>query len=191
MADTQRTKAAILSLLADNVTAQISEQDLRDAIVTIMDEEFLNPGDFFKQPELRKITTDKTCRGWIDYSQQVDSDCSFMNVMYLGASGTWYRADVADSTKNYVIAIALDSYSSGASTCQMLRKGVIYNSDFSAVFSGYIGRPIYLDSGVPGSISIGETANSVKIIGAIEGSDDGGVAIGKWRFDPEWSVKGS
>ena len=36
MADTQRTRAAILNLFGDNVTGQISAQDLRDYVVTIM-----------------------------------------------------------------------------------------------------------------------------------------------------------
>ena len=36
MADTQRTRAAILALFADNVTGQTSVQDLRDYVVTIM-----------------------------------------------------------------------------------------------------------------------------------------------------------
>ena len=35
MTDTKRTLAEILTLLADNVTGNISEQDIRDAIVTI------------------------------------------------------------------------------------------------------------------------------------------------------------
>ena len=46
MADVQRTRAAILALMADNVTGQISAQDLRDFIVTVMESEFVNPGDF-------------------------------------------------------------------------------------------------------------------------------------------------
>lgn len=190
MADTQRTKAAILSLFADNVTGQISEQDLRDFVVTTMDLEFLNPGDFFKEPSVKYTTTDKTARGWIDYSQTVDSDVSWMNILCLNASGHWIRADVADSTKTGLLGLAMDSYTSGVATAQILRKGVVYDSSFSAVFSDNIGRPIYLDSGVPGSISVGITANSNLIVGMIEPSDDGGTAIGKWRFDPEWAVRG-
>jgi len=47
MSDTQRSRAAILSLLADNATGQISAQDLRDFVVTVMEEEFVNSGDFW------------------------------------------------------------------------------------------------------------------------------------------------
>ena len=36
MADTSRTKAALLTLLADNTTGDISEQDVRDVLVSIM-----------------------------------------------------------------------------------------------------------------------------------------------------------
>jgi hypothetical protein len=191
MADTQRTRAQILSLFADNVTAQISPQDLRDFVVTVMESEFSNPGDFWKKPSVKTLTTDKTAKGWIDYSQVIASDVSFMNMLFLTPSGEWKRADVADSTKTGIIGLAMNSYGSGTTTAQVLRRGVVYDSSFSGVFSGKIGRPVYLDSGVPGSISAGITANSVLIVGWIEASDDGGVAIGKWRFEPEWAVKGS
>lgn len=190
MADTQRSRAQILALFADNSTGQISEQDLRDFVVTIMEEEFANPGDFWAQPETRKVTTDATAKGWKQYSQIVGSDCSAFNVMYMTASGEWKRADVADSTKTGILAMAMDSYTSDQSTCTMLREGVVYYSAWSGLFSGYIGRPIYLDSGVPGSVSISVTANSQLIVGWVERSDDGGTAIGKFRFKPEWAIRG-
>ncbi len=63
MADTQRTRAAILSLFADNVTGQISCQDLRDFQVTVMESEFANPGDFWAKPQAKYSLTDKTARG--------------------------------------------------------------------------------------------------------------------------------
>ena len=62
MADVQRTRAAILAILADNPTGNISEQDLRDFAVTIMETEFENPGDFWKKPEVRRMTSDKTVK---------------------------------------------------------------------------------------------------------------------------------
>jgi len=37
MVDTQRTKSALQTLFADNVTGDISPQDLRDFLVTVMD----------------------------------------------------------------------------------------------------------------------------------------------------------
>jgi hypothetical protein len=193
MADVQRTRAQILALFADNVTGQISEQDLRDYVVTVMESEFTNPGDFWARPNTINTTTDKSARGWKLYSQVVGSDCSFMNIMYMDqSSGYWMRADVADSTKNGMVGLAMDSYTSDATTAVILMEGMVYNSAFSTLFSRLIGRPVYLDSGVPGSISAGATANSIYILGYIAHSDDGGgSAIGKWYFKPEWAVKGS
>jgi hypothetical protein len=190
MADTQRTRAALLALFADNVTGQISAQDLRDFTVTVMESEFSNPGDFWKQPSVKAITTDKTGKGWIDYSQIVGSDCSFGNVLYLAASGVWKKANVATSGTTGIVGLALNSYVAGDSTAQILRKGVIYDSSFSAVFSGYIGKPVYLASGVAGSITVVKPTNSVLVIGWVEPSDGGEVAIGKYRFDPQWAIVG-
>jgi len=192
MSDTQRTRAQILALFADNVTGQISEQDLRDFTVTMMESEFANPGDFFAKPQAKYITTDKTAKGYKEYSQYIGSDCSWMNIMYQDQStGYWMRADVADSTKTGRLGLAMDSYSSDVSTGQILIEGIVYDSSFSTVFSRLIGRPIYLDSGVPGSISIGQTANSELIVGWIAHSDDaGGSAIGKFYFRPDWAIKG-
>ena len=190
MADTQRTRAQLLSLFADNVTGQISAQDLRDFQVTVMESEFANPGDFWKEPETRLTTTDTDARGWIDYSQVAGSDLSFLNIVYLTASGEWKKADVADSTKTGLIGLTMDSYTSGDAVCKILRRGMVYASTFSATFSGYIGKPVYLASGVAGSIAVTATTNSTLIIGWVEHSDDGGVAIGKMRFDPEWAIRG-
>lgn len=190
MADTQRTRAQILSLFADNVTGNISPQDLRDFVVTVMEDEFSNAGDFWKQPSVMDTTTDKTARGWIDYSQTVGSDVSFGNILYLTTSGEWKKANVATSTTTGIIGLACDSYTSDATTAQILRKGVLYDSSFSATFSGYIGSKVYLASGVAGSITITSTTLSELIVGWIEASDDGGVAIGKYRFEPEWAIRG-
>ena len=194
MADTQRSRAQILSLMADNVTGQISPQDLRDFIVTVMEEEFTNSGDFWAQPQPKYTLTDKTARGNKIYSQYIGSDVSWMNVLYVDQStGYWMRADVADSTKTGgMIGLAMDSYASDVSTAVILLEGEVYDSSFSTIFSELIGRPIYLDSGVPGSISAGITDNSELAIGYITGSDDhGGSAIGKWYFSPStWAVRG-
>jgi hypothetical protein len=193
MADTQRTRAQILALFADNVTGQISAQDLRDWVATVMELEFANPGDFWSRPQPKYTLTDKTARGWILYSQYVGSDVSWRNMVYQDQStGYWMRADVADSTKNGVVGMAMDSYASDVSTAQILLEGCVYDSALSTVFSRLIGRPVYLDSGVPGSISVGITNNSVYIVGYVMGSDNhGGSAIGKFYFKPEWSVKGA
>jgi len=190
LADTQRSRAQILALMADNVTGQISAQDLRDTIVTQMETEFAYPGDFFKHPGIRETPTDATCRGWKDYSQVMNSACSFANILHLDSNGGWVRANVANSLLNGVLGLAADSYASNASDAVVLRYGVVYNSVWSALFSGYIGRPLYLDSGVPGSISVGKTTNSAMVVGWVEASDNAGVAIGKFRFNPEWAVRG-
>ena len=190
MSDVQRTRAQILALMADNVTGQISAQDFRDFIVTIMETEFAYAGDFWKQPGTRETTTDATCRGWKDYSQVMNSACSFGNILKMDSNGGWVRANVADSDLTGILGLAADSYASNASNATILREGMVYYSLWSGLFSGFIGRPVYLDSGVPGSVSTGITANSALVVGWVEASDDGGVASGKWRFRPDWSVKG-
>ena len=191
MADIQRTRAQLLDLFADNVTGQISAQDFRDFMVTIMEPEFVNPGDFWAEPRTRDITTDQSARGWIQYSQTVGSDCSFMNVMFLNASNNWQKANVSESTHNGFLGLAMDSYTSGDATAQILMRGIVYNSSFSTVFSGKIGRPVYLESSIDGSISAGITTNSAYIVGWILGSDGGESASGKWYFNPSpWAVKG-
>jgi len=193
MADTPRIRAQLLALLADNATGQISAQDFRDFLVTVMAEEFVNPEDFWAYPLASKISTDKSGRGTILHSQTVGSDCSFMNCMFLNASNVWMRADASTSTLNGLLAIALNSYTSGASDADMLRKGILYHSAYSATWSGYIGKPIWLASGAPGSISITKTTNSTRLLGYLIGTSDGSTvtASGKWFFDPDWSVAGT
>lgn len=193
MADTQRTLAQILALFADNVTGQISPQDLRDFVVTVMENEFNNPGDFWSQPQAKYITTDKTAKGWKEYSQLILSACSFMNVLYYNVSGGgWGLANVSASAQTGWLALAMDSYAAGISTGVILKEGIVYNSGFSTTFSQKLGRPIYLASGSPGSITITPTTNSQLILGMIAWSDDmGASAIGKWYFKPEWAVRGA
>ena len=192
MADTQRTRAQILAFLNDNVTGQISAQDLRDTIVTIMESEFVNAGDFWAMPQAKYITTDKTAKGWKMYSQVFGSAVSFMNVVYQdNSNGTWKRATVAlSATTRGILALAMDSYASDASGT-VLRWGVVYDSSFSTVFSRKIGMPVYLDSGaVPGSISVGVTTYSAFQVGWVMASDGGSAesAIGKWFFAPDWGI---
>ena len=194
MSDIQKTRAQVLSLFADNVTGQISAQDLRDFVVTIMESEFKNPGDFWKQPSAREISTDKSGKGWIDYSQEIGSDVVFMDVVYLHpTSGVWYRAYTSNANDSGMpgIGLCLNSYTSGATDGQVLRKGIVYNSSISTIWSGNIGKPVYLCSAAPGSasITIPPTA-SVQVLGVIEGSDGNDCGGAKWRFDPQWSVKG-
>jgi len=191
MADTQRTRAQLLALFADNVTGQISAQDLRDFQVTMMESEFVNPGDFWALPDAKYITTDKSAKGWKQYSQVAGSDFSFMNIVYRdNSTGYWQRADVANSAKNGMVGLAMDSYTSNTSTCVILLRGIVYDSSFSTTFSRLVGRPVYLASGVPGSITTTITT-SVMIVGWVAHSDlHGYSAIGKWFFNPNWAILG-
>jgi len=199
MTDTQRTRAQVLALFADNVTGQVSAQDLRDFVVTVMEAEFANPGDFWAQPDARQTNTDGTARGWILNSQYVGEAVSFMNILYMDQStGIWYKADAAVSTENGVLGVAMDSFAINASQASVLMKGVIYNSSFSTVFSRKIGQPVYLESGVAGSISLGKPAQSawseLTILGVVMPSTGLSVTSawstsGKWFFNPQWSVK--
>ena len=185
MADTQRTRAAILTLFADNVTGQISAQDLRDFVVTIMESEFAYAGDFWNKPLAANLTAEGT-RGWHIYSQAMDSAISFGEVVYMTVSGTWKRADCADSDECVLLALAASDITSGDSGI-LLREGLVFKSAYSGLFSGYTGRPVYLDSGVNGSIAGPASApTSAKIIGVIEDDDS---AI--YRFDPDWSIVGA
>jgi len=193
MADTGRSRAQILALMADNTTGQLSAQDLRDFVVTVMESEFVNFGDFWAMPQAKYITTDKTAKGWKMYSQVFGSAVSFMNVIYQGASdGMWKRANLAVSAHTRgLLALAMDSYASDASGT-VLRWGVVYDSSFSTVFSQKIGMPVYLDStGGIGSISVGITTLSAFAIGWVMASNGGSAesAIGKWFFAPDWGIK--
>lgn len=166
MADTQRTRAAILVLAADNVVGAISEQDLRDFIVTVMEPEFVNPGDFWKQPSVSEITTDKSGRGWIDISQIVDSACSFGNILQLTPSGTWNHFIAANSDRA-IFGIPLDSYASAESQASILRMGLLKDSALSGTLS--IGKTLYVASA---SFAITHTRQSaVYIVGSPEATD--------------------
>jgi len=195
MADTQRTRSAILSLFGDNVTGQVSAQDLRDFVVTLMESEFANAGDFWSKPQSKFTTTDRTGRGWKMYSQYIGSATSFQDILYMDCStGYWIHADRAhESTFIGVLGVAMESYlAGGISTGVILLEGCIYLSANSANFTAKIGMPIYLDSGVSGAISAGPTTLSGVKLGFIMPSDDHGAStIGKWYFKPDWGVVSS
>lgn len=200
MADTQRTRAALIALLADNTTGQISAQDLRDFLVTVMETpEFTNPGDFFNGPMVGGITTDKTTRGWHLYSQTLHSDYSAsfgMPLAYKAASGCWMPADLSRSAANPVRGIAANSYASGALDAQILIKGIIYDSGLSRL-SGYVGKPVFLQSAATvnsGSIDCtpGTSVSTIGIIGFVLGSTVTTNSVYKWHFDGmgNWAVTG-
>lgn len=191
MADTQRTRAALLVMFADNDTGQVSEQDNRDLMVTIMEQEFANPGDFFAQPMPRYLTTDRTYKGWVDRSQIMLSDCSFGTVLALTPSGTWRPADATNSGINPGVGLACASYLAAESQAIILRKGLVYLSNWSGLLSGCIGKPVYLHSGTAGSIVITKPTAYDQRLGIIEPADIGSTGtLGKWRFDPDWAVVG-
>jgi len=184
MADTARTRAALLTLMADNVTGQISAQDFRDFMVTVMPAEFTYSTDFWNEPLAAQLTAEGT-RGRHLYSQVADSAFVYGAIVYQTASGTWKNADVADSGMNCKLAVAAAAIASDGSGI-LLVKGLVWKSAFSGIFDGYLGRPVYLDSGVIGSIAgPASIATSVKIIGVIEGDTNG-----LFRFDSDWSIKG-
>ena len=189
MADTPRTRLAILNLLADNVTGNISPQDHRDAIVTMMQEEHVSPGDFWNHPLTDFLVTDKTVRGWTIISQVMLSACSFGNILYLTESNTWGTADVDDSARNPVTGVATNSYAAAESQAIILKEGLVYNSALSARFSGFIGRPLYLQSALDGSMSV-TIGTSELVIGVVEADGVGSTVSSKWRFRPDWAIKG-
>lgn len=197
MADTQRTRAEVLTLFADNVTGQISAQDLRDFAVTLMPEDFQFAIDFWTEPKPQFITTDKTGRGWIDYSGIAGSTLLFGDALcYDTSTGMLLRAYCSASNRTPCIGIALDSYTSNASNVMFLRKGIIYNSTLSATWSGQVGRPIYLTSAAGSAGGYSYTpptaASYPPIIGMICASNTSAFAgCGKFRFDPNWFVVGT
>jgi hypothetical protein len=183
MADTQRTRAALLTLMADNTTGQISPQDLRDFMVTVMNAEFADTGDFWREPDIAQVSADGV-RGWIEPSQLIHSGCSFGNLMFKTSDNTWRPYDNTDSLANGpCLGIPADSYASGVSTALILRRGLVYHSLFSASFAGAFGKPVFAASaGSVGSITQSQTTFA-DIIGYIE--ED---ITGIWRFDPKWPI---
>ena len=195
MADTPRTRAALIALLADNVTGQISAQDVRDVLVTVMEEEFVNPGDFWKAPDHQQMTQD-TVRGWIDYSQLISEACSFGNILERQTSGQWVLASglIGSINSNFItLGVACDSYAI-STFGNVLRRGLVYNSEHSASFDQEIGRPVYYASDVAGSITLVEPTSAI-CLGFVEIEASGGSTSNTniWRFEPAcaWGIVGT
>ena len=165
MADTQRTRAALLALFADNVTGQISAQDLRDYLVTVMNAEFKYEGDFWARP-LPDNMTDKTGRGTILYSQITRSACSFGNVVYLTLSNEWGLANASASATGGrgKLGIVLNTYAAADSQCQVLLRGLVYNSAWSARGFTSVGLPLYLLTDSTGSISVTMLTSTIAMV---------------------------
>lgn len=189
MADVQRTRAAILALMADNVTGQISPQDFRDFIVTVMEAEFANPGDFWKQPEAGNMITNNSIKGWIQYSQIIVSACSFGKVLYNSPTG--WKCAGASATADHagVLGVAGGNYAAAESQAQILRRGMVMCASHSIALSARIGNYVYLANGQSGGISYAAAASTV-VVGVVELSavGDAGLTSYKWRFEPTWGV---
>jgi len=191
MADTQRTRTALLALFGDNVTGQISAQDLRDFLVTMMGDEFVNPGDFWKRPDAQHFSAGDSIKGWVDYSQLISEACSMGNILERGPSGQWTLASGivgSNSERPVVLGVAGDSYAI-STFGNVLRKGLVYKSAFSASFADdRIGWPVYLYSDSPGSITT-ESQTSIMIVGFVEPEQSTGLEndTNIWRFDPTYA----
>ena len=196
MADTQRTRAALLALFADNVTGQISPQDLRDLQVTVMQPEFVNANDFWHAPDPQYLTTDRGVRGWVDYSQLISEACSFGDILARGPSGAWTLASAiavgaAGYSQMVMLGMAAESYL--ASTVgNVLRKGIAKCAACSVQWSEGIGRIMYLDSGAAGKLSVwsGALPSITMAVGypELEGSAFTASLTDVFRFDPSWTI---
>lgn len=207
MADTARTRATLLSTYyLDNVTGQISAQDLRDGVVTWMPEEFKNPMDYWAEPRVENLddgdSDDGYYRGWVEYSQHIETATSFGAIMFRGPSGTWSLANVATSQKAWTLGMALSEYADGESQGMILRRGLIYNSNWSAasyLFSNNLGCLCYLGStGSAGEVatvvSVSQETTLSRVIGYViensklDLSDGTSAHCGTMYFDPMWGV---
>lgn len=192
MADTQRSRAALLALTADNVTGQISPQDLRDIVVTVMNQEFANVGDFWKEPDGQYITSDRSVRGWVDYSQLISEACSFGDTLVRGPSGAWTLLSLPlEYSQITNVGMAADSYL--ASTVgNVLRDGLAKCAACSTVWSEGIGTFMYADSGDAGKLSncSGALMSTMFMIGwpEMQGSDFTTTGTDVFRFKPGWAV---
>lgn len=87
--------------------------------------------------------------------------------------------------------MACNSYLAAESQAIILRDGIVFLSNWSGLFSGFVGRPVYLASGVAGSIAVVKPTNA-QVVGFIEPADVGSTtSLGKWRFKPAWDVVGA
>lgn len=196
MADTIRSLTSLLSLLADNVTGQISANDLRDVLVSVLAEDNEMAGDFWNTPQAKYHYTDKTAYGNTLHSQFVYEACSFGNVMHMDQStGGWVLADAADSALQGLLGLAMDSYAANESQADILLEGLVCNSNFSTTFSREIGSPVCLDRTGDGSIiiiSVTSIASYIRL-GAVTISTPMSVTSADstssfWYFRPEWTV---
>ena len=195
MADTARTRAALIALMADNVTGQISPQDLRDFMVTVMPAEFAYSDGFWCIPDAQQMTSDRSVRGPQKYSQLISEACSMGDVLIQGASGAWTLfsitgGGVINDIKR--IGMAAESYTASTYGTVLLKGGLIKCAAMSIYWSEGIGRFMYADSGAAGKTSVMSAAlmSTVIMIGYPEqqGSDFTTSLTDVFRFDPGWAA---
>lgn len=203
----KRTRQQLIEGYADNDTGAINEKTFRDTVVSVMPEEFQNPSDYWRGPNPREVEEDGW-RGWADYSQFVDENVNFGEVLHLTDSCTWRKANMDDSGTIPALGLALNSYSAGCSTATVLREGLIWQTEWSGRISTQdIHAPVYLQSGVGSDgrwsvTSTGSNASNVRtayILGYVEmpghpktstgASVASDLGLGKWRFQPEWWIR--
>ncbi len=198
MADIPQSREVLRKALADNLTGDITAQTFRDALVTVMPAEFLWPEDWSKGPEAMHChddpATGRGWRGWIDYSQLIESTVNFGDALFVTPSGTWRKAQLSESHATPVLGLALGEYIGctaatvasvysiivyGESQALILRKGIIYDETWDGRFillSG-LGRQVFLQSeygqwsvtlpSVDGGINK-EYVDSLIILGVVE-----------------------
>jgi len=200
--NTPRGRSDLLQKFAPNISGDISDQELRDLIVTLMPMEFQNPSDYWAEPDPVMIQHGDW-RGWAVYSQRIESDCVFGHALYLTNSGTWALAGTSAHSEARCMGLATNSYSAGNSVAVILRKGIIYATNWSNNMYGNFHRPVFLLTNA-GTWSITSGGDSISmILGYVEMpavpriSTDTGVSVitscsdygwGKWRFDPQWGI---
>ena len=192
MADTERTRAALITLFADNVTGQISAQDLRDFLVSVMPAEFAYVGDFWKREDAQQLSGDKDSRGWKLYSQNVDDTCSFGNILMQTQSGTWSKAIFSGATTSiFRAALALNSVTVDSTEITILARGLVKNADLSDVLSGQQIGGMWLISGNAGSIASAAPTGVARLHVGFpepEGSAHTTSLTDVYRFDPAWTI---
>jgi hypothetical protein len=218
MADTQRTRAAlqtlladnvigsispqdvrdflvtVMQLLADNVIGSISPQDVRDFLVTVMQEEFVNANDFWCEPLPDQLTTDRTTRGYHLYSQVISENCSMGDVVFLNSNNAWSIGNASLLSLHAVYGLATESYLANATDFKVLRRGILYNSVDAEVnrLTGYIGSPLFFASATDGSYTPTDLDGHSCILGYVLPAGVGSVQCkGKIFFKGDaWSVIG-
>ena len=193
MADTQRTRAQLRALFADNVTGQISAQDLRDFLVTMMEDEFASPGDFWAGPDEAYLVTPDTGRGWKMYSQEISlsfsiaDGLSFGQIVMFASTSAWRQAAASDSIFNRaMLGVMMGSYADAATDCIILRKGLVYDSMLSASMVNKNGWPVFLCSDKSEARATISNPTQSRAIGVVISAN-----YGMWYFDPTWAVVGT